>query len=75
MLALGHSTPTKLVPSPNDIEVLIIYLLIQHPTKLCIVYNPPNRGMLYQQRLLSYLSDIMQSDGNIVIIVTSMSKC
>ena len=60
--------PTKIIPSPVDIEVVSVNLLVQHSVKLYLVYNPPNSGKIYQQKLVSFLSDIMQSYNNIVIL-------
>lgn len=68
MLAIDQSIPSKIIPSPNDIEVIIVQIMAHNPIKLCLVYNPPNCGFNYQQKLLTFLSDIMQSKGNVVIM-------
>ena len=33
-----------------------------------LVYNPPNTGLLYQQKLTSFLSDIMQTDEKVILL-------
>ena len=68
LLAVNLSIPSKIVSCPDDIEAIVIELFPQHPVKLCLVYNPPNTGLLYQQKLISFLSDIMQTDGNVIIL-------
>ena len=68
LLAVDLSIPTKVISSLNDIEAIAVHLLTRNPIKLCVVYNPPNSGLLYQQKLLSFLSDFMQSEGNVLIL-------
>ena len=68
LLAVNLSIPSKIVSCLDDIEAIVIELFPQHPVKLCLVYNPPNTGLLYQQKLISFLSDIMQTDGNVIIL-------
>ena len=63
------SIPPKVITSPDDIEAITVQLLTCHPIKLCIVYNPPNSDQTYQQKLLSFLSGVMQSDVNVIIII------
>ena len=68
MLAIDISIPSKILPSPNDIEVIVVQITTYNPTTLCLVYNPPNSTVTYQQNLLNFLSDIMQSSDNAVIL-------
>ena len=65
LLAVNLSISSKIVSCPDDIEAIVIELFTQHPIKLCLVYNPPNTGLLY---LISFLSHIMQTDGNVIIL-------
>ena len=68
LLAVNLSIPSKIVSCPDDIKAIVIELFPQHPVKLCLVYNPPKTGLLYQQKLISFLSDNMQTDGNVIIL-------
>ena len=64
MLAIDQSISIKTIPSPEDIEAVVVHLT-QHSVKLCLVYNPPNSDKLYQQKLISFLSKL---NDNIVIL-------
>ena len=48
------------IPSPEDIEMVAVQLT-QHSVKLCLVYNLPDSDKLYQQKLISFLSNFIQS--------------
>ena len=68
MLAVDQSIPTKIIPSPVDIEVVSVHFWWSiRLSNSYFVYNPPNSGKIYQQKLVSFLSDIMQFYNNIVI--------
>ena len=53
MLAVDQIIPTKIIPSPKDIEVLFIHLLSQCSVKPCLIYNSPNSGIDYQEMIIS----------------------
>ena len=40
MLAIDQSISIKTIPSPEDIEAVVVHLT-QHSVKLCLVYIPP----------------------------------
>ena len=48
MLAIDMSIPSKLLTSPDDIEVVTVEILTSKPCKICLLYNPPNSGTDYQ---------------------------
>ena len=60
MLARDQSVPTKTIPSLEDIEVISVQLLTQHPVKICLVYNSPDSGRIYQHKLISVKCDIIK---------------
>ena len=68
MLAVDQSIPTKIIPSPDNIEVISVHLLMQHPVKICVVYNPPNSERDYQHKLISFLCDIIQLSDDVIIL-------
>ena len=71
MLAVDRSIPNKIIPSPDDIEVISVHLLMQNPVKICLVYNPPNSERDYQHKLISFLCDIIQSSDDVIILGAS----
>ena len=56
MLEIDMSIPSKLLTSPDDIEVVTVEILTSKPCKICLLYNPPNSGTDYQEHLLSCAS-------------------
>ena len=68
MFVTNNSIPSKIIPTPEDIEVLSVQLLFENPINLCLLYNPPGSGTEYQQKLLTYLTSLVQSDLSTVIM-------
>ena len=68
MLAVNHLIPSKLISCPMEIEALTIQLLLKQPINLCLLYNPPNPEISYQQKLLAYVSEIMQSREEVILL-------
>ena len=68
MLAIDASIPSKVIPSPDDIEVIVVQINTSNPCTLCLVYNPPNSTATYQQNLLNFLSVTMQTYDNLIIL-------
>ena len=68
MFAINSSIPSKVLPTPEDIEVLTVQITMDNSLNLCPLYNPPYSGSDYQQHLLSYLTSLIQSDFPTVIM-------
>ena len=68
MLAIDLSIPSKIISSPNEIEVIVVQIFTNNPITLCLVYNPPNSTTAYQQNLLNFLTTIMLSNDNVIIL-------
>ena len=68
MFAIDLSIPSKIICSPNEIEVIVVQIFTNNPITLCLVYNPPNSTITYQQNLLNFLTTIMQSNDNVFIL-------
>ena len=47
MLAIDLSIPSKIISSPNEIEVIVVLIFTKNPTTLCLVCNPPNSTTYY----------------------------
>jgi len=68
LLAVDTSIPSRLLTSPDDIEVVTVEILTTKPCKICVLYNPPNSGTDYQDHLLSYVSLLMKEVDPVVIM-------
>ena len=68
MLAIDIPISNKILPGPNNIEVIVVQITTRNPLTLHLVHNPPNSFATYQQNFLNFLSNIMQSDNNVVIL-------
>jgi len=44
MLAIGDCLPSKLLSSPNNLEIIIVSV---HPIVFCVIYLPPNSSSEY----------------------------
>ena len=49
-------------------KTLTVQLLLKQPINLCLIYNPPNSESSYHQKLLVYISDIMQSAVEVILL-------
>jgi len=68
LLAVNMNIPSIPLPSPEDIEVVVVEVLSSKPFRICVVYNSPNSGLDYQRCLLSFMSTLLQEDGPIVLM-------
>ena len=68
MIAINHSIPSKIISCSNEVEALTVQLLLKQPINLCLIYNPPNSESSYHQKLLAYISDIMQSTVEVILL-------
>jgi len=59
MLAINSSIPSKILETPEDVEVLTVQLPVDNPVSLCLLYNAPSSDTEYQKKLLSYLTMLM----------------
>ncbi len=66
LLAIHKSIPTNLIPSPPNLEIIVVEL-IQAKCIVCSVYLPPTVNLSTFTDTLSFLSHLA-SDQNILII-------
>ena len=59
LLAVNMNIPSRTLLIPEDIEVTVVEVLFIKPFRICVVYNPPNNGLDYQHRLLSFMSTLL----------------
>ena len=73
MIALNQSIPSKIISISKEVEALTIQLLLEQPINLCLIYNPPNSESNYQQKLLAYLSDNMQTTEEVILLASDFN--
>ena len=56
LIAVEGSLSSQLIDCPKELELLVIKIGIKHPTRICLVYNPPNSCVEYKR--LYYSSSI-----------------
>ena len=61
LLVCSNCICSRSLPSPPNIAVYVVELLCKQPLMICLVYNPPNSSSEYQNSLLCFLSDFMQT--------------
>jgi len=49
ILAIDMSIPSRIVPSPDNIEVVVAEVLSSKPFRICVLYNPPKSKLDYQR--------------------------
>ena len=47
LIAVEGSVSSQLIDCPKELELLLIQIGIKHPTRICLVYNPPNSCVEY----------------------------
>jgi len=67
MLAITHDFPNKQLPSPTNLEVITVSVLLVPAVICCIVYAPPNATIKYHTNLTSYLATITSQSDPVII--------
>ena len=68
LLAIRQHIPSLLLPSPDDLELLLVQISSNTPFRLCLIYNPPNSDNSYIQNLITFLQNIA-ADTSLLIIM------
>ena len=60
MIAVNSGIPSSYsqVYSPDNLEMVVVFVHPYHPVTICAVYIPPNSDSQYHHNLYSYLSTI-----------------
>lgn len=69
--AVKESLPSKLIPSPQYLEVMMISIYSRNPITLCTAYLPHNSCADVHAQLLSYLSSLVQPSVMLTLILVS----
>jgi len=62
------SIPSRILPSPDNIEEVVAEVLSSKPFRICVLYNPPNSKFDYQHCLFSFISDLLQDTRPVVLM-------
>ena len=69
LVAVADSIPTKLIPSPPNLEALTIMISYSNQQiLLCCVHIPPNPDAHYFHSYVSYLSNLATSHESILFL-------
>ena len=68
LLAVASHLSTCLLPSPTELEVLSIQLLLSSPIIIYVVYIPPTTNKSYWISLLQFLESIFASDFYTIVV-------
>ena len=68
LIAVHESLPSTLIPSPSDLEVVVVKLGLVNDYVICCVYVSPDSGFLYISSLIKYLTEIVSSFIKCVIV-------
>ena len=68
LLAIHSSIPCSHLPSPPELEIVALCHLKSLPVIICLVYVSPNASDLYHHLLRQYLSSLLRSSPNPIII-------
>ena len=55
MIAINNKIPSKQLPSPDNLEALIVQIFCDKKTfTLCLMYIPSNVSSAYQEQILNF---------------------
>ena len=68
LLPLRHNSPSQLLSSPDNLELLLVKVNSSISFRLCMIYHPPNADNTYSQDLITYLETIAAEASPLIII-------
>ena len=72
LIAVDRSVSSQLIDCPKELELLLIQIGIKHPTRICVVYNPPNSCVEHKQSLIAYLDNLAANRSPLILKGISM---
>ena len=67
LLAIKDTIVSQQLPSPSNLELLLVCISLHHPITICLVYNPPNTSAQYRQELINYLQSL-STDSSVILM-------
>ena len=68
MLAINNILPSKILPSPYNLELVAVKIYSKYCFILCLIYNPPNSDLFYFFNLLDNLNNLLALNNKIILI-------
>ena len=68
LIAFEGSVSSQLIDCPTELKLLLIQIGIKHPTRICLVYNPPNSCVEYKQSLIAYLDNLASNPSPLIVM-------
>ena len=74
MLAISNKLSSRQTPSPQNLEVVTVSILLSKMVvTCCIIYAPPNATVEYHRDLTNYLTTIITLSNPVVILTFQTS--
>ena len=67
-IAISDTIISQQLPSPSNLELLLVRINLHHPITIYLVYNPPNISAQYSQELINFLQ-LLSTDSLPVILM------
>jgi len=68
MLAVRDCISSKLISSPDNLEIITVSVNTVHPTTFCAIYLPPNSLPEYAQLTFDYIKELCSTTASIIIL-------
>ena len=68
LIAVDKSVSSQLIDCPKELELLLIQIGLKHPTRICLVYNPPNSCIEYKQSLIGFLDNLATNPSPLILM-------
>ena len=68
LLAIRDCIPSKLLPSPDNSEVITVQLCVPKPVVFCAAYLPPHSPLAVAQSLFDHLSSVCSGTMPVIAI-------
>ena len=68
LIAVDKSVSSQLIDCPKELELLLIQIGLKHPTRICLVYNPPNSCIEYKQSLIAFLDNLATNPSPLILM-------
>ena len=68
MLVVNNTLPSKILPSPSNLELVTVKIYLKCPIILCLIYNPPNSDSTYFFNLLDYLNNLLTLNNKVILL-------
>ena len=68
LTAINNKIPCQIIPSPTNLELICVRLLLSNPITICVNYASPNSPKVYYDDLFNFLLNFQAASDNLIII-------